>query len=82
MYSKREVRICIASDNQRADLAAGVAVKEVRLWRGHSIRELSRKTGICTNVICKFEKGERGLKLKDLIKVCMALDLELTIRPM
>jgi plasmid maintenance system antidote protein VapI len=53
-------------------------IREAVRRSGRSLGELSRATGVGTDRISRFMRGERTLTLPAAAKLCEALGLELT----
>ncbi|MBT4762423.1 MAG: helix-turn-helix transcriptional regulator [Bdellovibrionaceae bacterium] len=54
-------------------------LRQQRLEKGWSQRELAEETGLTQQAIARIEKGEVSPTLLTLFKVIAALDLELTL---
>jgi transcriptional regulator with XRE-family HTH domain len=50
-------------------------LKESRLDRKISQRELAKRTGLLASNICHFEQGNRLPNLRNLYKLCVALNI-------
>lgn len=51
-------------------------VRRARVKRGLSQRSFARLMKICPSGICRFEKGERSLEQKALLRICDYLGIE------
>lgn len=49
-------------------------LRQIREFRGLTQQELADKTGLAASQISNFECGERTPSLKNLVKLCLALD--------
>lgn len=61
------------------EIAAGV--REARIAKALTQKELGRRVGLPQSHISKIEKGTVDLKLSSLVEIARALDLEITLVP-
>ena len=59
------------------DTNIGETLKELRQFRGLTIRELSARTKLSESVISKYERGKRVPTLSSFVALIRALDAEL-----
>ncbi|MGT2514558.1 helix-turn-helix domain-containing protein [Sphingomonas panni] len=57
------------------------AVREARIAKALTQKELGQRVGLPQSHISKIEKGTVDLKLSSLVEIARALDLELTLVP-
>ena len=57
------------------------AIKDARVRKGFSQRELSANSGVPQAQISKFENGSVDLRISSLVALVRALDLELELVP-
>ncbi|MGH6909152.1 MAG: helix-turn-helix domain-containing protein [Phenylobacterium sp.] len=63
--------------NGRALVKPGAALKALRLARGWSLAEVSRRTGIPVSSLSKVENDKMELTLEKLMRVSVALDADI-----
>lgn len=56
----------------------GKQIKEARIKKGYSIREMERRTGINYVVLWEIEKEKRNIKLETLQKIDSVLETNLS----
>ena len=59
------------------DTNIGETLKELRQFRGLTIRELSARTKLSESVISKYERGKRVPTLSSFVALIRALDAEI-----
>ena len=59
------------------DTTIGETLKELRQFRGLTIRELSARTKLSESVISKYERGKRVPTLSSFVALIRALDAEI-----
>lgn len=56
----------------------GLSLKEKRMERGMTVRDLEAQTGIDNSVISKYENGEQNPALLTLLKIAEGLNLSVS----
>jgi transcriptional regulator with XRE-family HTH domain len=63
--------------NGRARVAPGSALKTLRTDRGWTLADVSERTGIPTSTLSKVENGKTDLTLDRLLRISVALDVNI-----
>ncbi|MDI3256922.1 MAG: helix-turn-helix transcriptional regulator [Kyrpidia sp.] len=57
--------------------AIGERLRELRLQRGLTVRELAEKAGVSQSYVYAVEAGTRGSRVDKLIKIARALEVDI-----
>lgn len=60
-------------DKNKLQKAIGQRVKAMRTWKGKAAKDV---TALDTNVVWAIERGEKGMTVTTLYKLCVDLDCE------
>jgi transcriptional regulator with XRE-family HTH domain len=66
------------SGNEAVSVDVGARLRQLREARGHSIRELARRSGISANALSLIERGRSSPSVSTLYKVSDALEIPIT----
>ncbi|MBX6396153.1 MAG: helix-turn-helix transcriptional regulator [Alicyclobacillaceae bacterium] len=55
----------------------GERLKELRLQRGMTVRELAEKAGVSQSYVYAVEAGTRGSRVDKLMRIARALDVDI-----
>jgi len=66
------------SDDEAISVDVGTRLRHLREVRGHSIRELARRSGISANALSLIERGRTSPSVSTLYKVSDALEIPIT----
>ena len=53
----------------------GNRIKNERLKRNMSLRDVEVKTGITNTALRRYEKGQKGIEIQSLINLCLLYDV-------
>lgn len=56
-------------------------IRETRVRKGWSLYRMAQETGIDRTYLLRIERGEISLGLNNLIYICDALDLDISLSP-
>ncbi len=64
--------------SEAVSVDVGARLRQLREARGHSIRELARRSGISANALSLIERGRSSPSVSTLYKVSDALEIPIT----
>lgn len=56
-------------------------IRETRVRKGWSLYRMAQETGIDRTYLLRIERGEISLGLNNLVYICDALDLDISLNP-